>query len=71
MKQILTILQMIFSLLLVTTILLQSRGAGLGSAWGGSGESYHSKKGVERILFTSSIVLAILFLLTSIASLVG
>ncbi len=67
---ILTILQIIISVLLVVVVIVQSRGgstAGAG-ALGGYGESYRSKKGIERILFYSTVVLAVLFASISILS---
>lgn len=66
MPQALIVVQIVISILLVGSILLQARGAGLGRAWGGGGEFYRSKRGLERILFGLTIVLAILFLLTAI-----
>ena len=68
MKSTLTIFQIITAALLITTILIQAKGTGLGSSWGGSGESYRSKRGVEKILFRLTIILACLFLLSSIAN---
>lgn len=58
--------QILISLLLIATILLQAQGAGLGSTWGGGGESYHTKRGVEKTLFRTTIVLAVLFLVISL-----
>lgn len=68
MKQFISIFQIATSVLLMAAILLQSRGAGLGRAWGGGGEFYRSKRGIEKILFRATIILVILFLLTSIIS---
>ncbi len=65
MKEAVLVLQIIFSILLIVVILLQAKGSGLGQAWGGAGEFYHSKRGVEKILFKVTIVLAVLFLLSS------
>ncbi len=60
---ILNIAQIIISVLLVTTILLQQRGSGLSSAFGGGGGgAYYQKRGIEKILFRSTIALAALFL---------
>ena len=67
MKSFLTILHLLSSLGLIGLITIQSKGSGLGSAFGGS-TPYHSKKGVEKIIFYSTITLATLFLLTSLAS---
>lgn len=68
MKQIVPILQIILSLLLMVAILLQSKGAGLGQAWGGGGEFYRSRRGIEKVLFRVTILLAVLFLVSSIVS---
>ena len=66
MKLILPLLQIILSLLLMTFILLQAKGTGLGSAWGGGGEFYRSKRGVEKIVFYGTVVIAVFFLISSI-----
>lgn len=63
-----SIIQILVSVLLVAVIVVQAKGTGLGSLFGGSGEFYRSKRGVERILFIATIILAALFLLTSIAN---
>lgn len=52
----------VVSLLLTLSILLQSRGTGLGGIFGGSGAIYRTKRGVEKVLFYATIVLAILFI---------
>lgn len=57
----LNILQIILSALLVGCILLQARGAGLGAAFGGEGNVYRTKRGIEKRLFQATIVVAILF----------
>lgn len=66
MKNTLTIIQIVVSVLLMAAILIQARGTGLGSTWGGTGELYRSKRGVERIVFAATIILAAAFLLISI-----
>ncbi|MDO8572250.1 MAG: preprotein translocase subunit SecG [bacterium] len=63
--------QVTLSVLLVVTILLQQTGAGVGGAFGGSdGSINYTRRGFEKILFHSSIVLAILFVLSTFAVLV-
>lgn len=62
MEPYLNIAQIVVSILLVTVILLQSRGAGLGGMFGGEGNVYSAKRGAERMLFVSTIVLSVLFL---------
>lgn len=67
MNNVLNIIQIAIAVLLVVTILLQQRGAGLGGAFGGGGEGgvYYKKRGMEKIIFTATVVLAILFVLTA------
>jgi len=67
-----SIIQIIISVLLVVSILLQQRGAELGSLFGGSGGDnvYRSKRGIEKFLFRATIVLAALFLGTAFAGMI-
>jgi preprotein translocase subunit SecG len=55
---------------LVGTILLQAQGSGLGTTWGGGGETYHTRRGVEKVVFILTIVGVIVFAALSIANLV-
>lgn len=68
MKQVVSIVQIIISIFLIGAVIIQSRGTGLGSLFGGGGETYRSKRGVEKILFYATIILATLFFLSSIAN---
>lgn len=63
------ILQILISVLLIALILVQARGAGLGEAWGGSSEFFVSRRGMEKIIFLTTVILAVLFLLSSFISL--
>lgn len=63
-----TIAQLVVSILLTISILLQNRGSGLSAAFGGDFGGYHTKRGVEKFLFYGSVVLAVAFILLSIAS---
>ncbi|MCF7860089.1 preprotein translocase subunit SecG [Patescibacteria group bacterium] len=65
----LQIIQIVISILLIIVILLQNRGAGLGSAFGGTGGVYLTKRGLEKKLFTATIILAVLFFGLSLAGL--
>jgi protein translocase SecG subunit len=65
----LTTLHILVSAALVTAILLQSRSAGMSSAFGGGAEGFHVRRGSEKLVFQTTIVLAVLFLLTSAAHL--
>lgn len=53
---------------LVSLVLLQSSKGGLGSAFGG-GEVYRTRRGAERVVFGATIVVSVLFLITSIVTL--
>ncbi|MBI4415218.1 MAG: preprotein translocase subunit SecG [Candidatus Kerfeldbacteria bacterium] len=64
------IAQIVLGLILVGLILLQQRGAALGSAFGGSSEFYGTKRGAEKVIFRATIVVAILFLGLAVANLV-
>ena len=57
------ILQIVLAVSLIAVVILQSKGTGLGSAWGGN-NGYHSKRGIEKTLFATTIILAILFVVT-------
>lgn len=65
---IISISQIVLSVLLVASILLQARGSGLGGAFGGEGNVFRTKRGVEKRLFQASIIFAILFFGVSLAS---
>ena len=62
--------QIILSVAVIIFILLQARGAGLGSAFGGSsaGSVFKTRRGVERLIFNITIVFIILFAAVSIIS---
>jgi preprotein translocase subunit SecG len=68
--QILTITQILISIGLIAVILLQQRGTGLGAAFGGEGGVYRTKRGIEKTLFISTIVLATLFVVNAILNIV-
>ena len=71
MQKILLIFQFAIPLLLIICILLQQRGTALGSAFGGEGGGFHTKRrGLEKKIFWATIVLAILFLAISLFNLI-
>src|SRR3989339_461300 len=58
--------QIILSIILGASILLQQTGAGVGGAFGGGDESMRStRRGMEKVLFYLSIIVAILFALSA------
>ena len=60
--------QIILSTLLILGVLVQQSEAGVGGAFGGGdgfSSVYHSKRGAEKFIFITTIVIAILFTATS------
>ena len=58
----LEIIQLVLAVLVIVSILLQQQGSGLGGAFGGEGNFYRSKRGLEKVLFYSTIALIVLFI---------
>ena len=51
----------ISAFLTVLLILLQQRGASLGAGFGSSGELYTTRRGLEKSMFTATIVTSVIF----------
>lgn len=70
MKTLITSLEVTLAILLVITILLQTpKSSGLGGTIGGGtdmGGGYRTRRGLERVLFRTSIWLTVLFALVAI-----
>ncbi len=66
------IVQIILSAALIAFIVLQSKGAGLGGLTGGSegGGVFRARRGVEKLLFNITVVLAIAFFITAVVNVV-
>ncbi len=62
----LSLAQICISILLVASILLQAQGTGLGGAWAQGGETFHTRRGIEKVVFIATIVLASLFAINSV-----
>lgn len=56
-------------ILLAVSVLLQHRGTGLGGAFGGESMSYRSRRGIEKLLYRSTILFAAVFLVSAVARL--
>lgn len=61
------IAQIVVSISLIVFVILQAKGGGLSSVLGGS-TNYHAKRGVEKTLFYTTIVTALLFVGLAIAN---
>lgn len=64
-------IQIAISALLMITVLMQRTGASLGGAFGADNFSsgFHTRRGLERTLFNTTIVLGVLFALSALATL--
>ncbi len=61
MSNVLLAVQAVVSVLNVMVVLLQQKGTGLGGAFGGEGNVYRTRRGLERGLFTLTIVFAVMY----------
>lgn len=71
MSKYLQIAQIAVSIVLIALILIQPRGTGLGSSFGGEGNTYFTKRGAEKTIFILTIVMAFAFLALAAAALMG
>jgi len=70
MQMALNIVQIVISVLLVLVVLLQVKGGGIGGIFGQADTVYRTKRGVERWLFWATIILAALFVIMAIVTLI-
>lgn len=63
-------LQISVSIILIVLIAIQQRGTALGSAFGGGGEFYSTRRGIQKKLYYATIGIAALFIVLSILSLI-
>lgn len=68
MKTVFSVLQIILSVLMIVVVLLQQKGSGLGSAFGGASTVYTTRRGVDKLLFNATIVISVLFLVISLVA---
>ncbi len=69
MKQVILLIQIILGVLLILVIIIQQKGSGLGSAFGADMGFYRTKRGAEKLLFYATIVLSLVFILSSLVGL--
>lgn len=66
-ETVLLVVRIILGLSLIVLVSLQGKGSGLSSGiLGGSSQVYHSRKGFEKLLFRTTVVVAVLFLASSL-----
>lgn len=64
----LNIVQIIISVALIALAVIQSRSAGLGRMFGSDSPIYRTRRGVEKTVYNVTIVLAVVFFITSLLS---
>ena len=69
MKPAVSLIQIILGVLLIVVIIIQQKGSGLGSAFGGDLGFYRTKRGAEKLLFYATIGLSVAFMIASLAGL--
>lgn len=70
MKMILLAIELVVALGLIGSILIQAKGTGLSASFGGGGEFYQSRRGVEKIVTYLTVGLTVLFAVISVILLV-
>ena len=65
-QKILLIVQIVICAVLVVAVLLQNRAEGLGKMFGGGGEVFRTKRGLEKVLYYTTIVLIIALIAISL-----
>jgi preprotein translocase subunit SecG len=72
-QTILPIIQIVLAVILIVSVLLQQSEAGAGGAFGGgssdSVSSWRTRRGFEKTLFIATIVIGILFIISSFIAL--
>ena len=69
MKNLLLIINIVLSVAIVVFILIQGGGAGLGSAWGGGGERFQTRRGIEKVVLWASAIAIFVFFIVSLINL--
>ena len=71
MKLYLNIALIITSIALITSVILQSKGAGLGGLTGAdTGGIFTARRGIEKVLFRVTIGLSVLFFILAVATVI-
>lgn len=70
MKSVISIIQIALGIFLILVIILQQKGSGLGSSFGGDLSFYRTKRGAEKLLFYGTIAIAVAFIIFSLIGLI-
>jgi protein translocase SecG subunit len=71
MRNLFNIITVISAILMVLCILIQNRGQSLGVSFGGDSSYYRSKRGAEAVIYNATIVLAVIFVLSIVLSVIS
>lgn len=71
MQDIFNVVAIISAVLMIVLILAQSRGSGLGEAFGGDSSFYFSRRGPELVMHQLTILFAVVFVLSIILGLMS
>jgi preprotein translocase subunit SecG len=67
----LNLIQIVISVALIVLILIQSKGSGMGSLFGGGDSGvYTTRRGVEKTLFNLTVIVALAFFLVAIINVI-
>jgi protein translocase SecG subunit len=69
-KTAIPIAEIVLAVVMIGLVLLQSKGAGLSTVFGGEGNVYSTRRGAERIIFIATIVVAALFFVVALLNVI-
>ncbi len=68
MKDLFLTLQILTAIITIILVVIQSKGTGIGSTFGGDMGFYGTKRGAEKLLFIVTIIMAVVFVGSSLAA---
>ena len=66
MLQSLSVIELILSIIIIVSVLLQNKGTGLSATFGGDFSGFHTKRGLEKFLTVLSAVSGALFIINAL-----
>lgn len=69
MARLINYIILVISVIIVILVLLQSKGGGLSNVFGGEGNVYQTRRGLEKGIFIFTIVLSVAFIALTVAAL--
>lgn len=65
------IVTIVSAVLMIILILLQNRGASLGAGFGGSSELYTTRRGVDKTMHQTTIIMAVIFISSIVVGIIA